>query len=158
MTPTSESTRIIDARWVISGACREGGMSRVYKGLDAKPEFQGPVAVKISAGGMRGNNRHLALAFDREFRTLQRLGHPNIVELIDAGRDPETDERYFVCPWMENDLQGLLKGDPPAGWDEFWERWGEGILAGLSRAGLRDGKRRSRVDVGVHAADRGLGR
>ena len=65
-------------------------------------------------------------------KSLLRLSHPNIVELLGVGMDAQTKERYLVLDWMEDDLEGVL-ADAPA-WDEFLRRWGLPVLRGLAHA------------------------
>lgn len=72
--------------------------------------------------------------FGREYDSLSRLRHVNVVELLDGGRDPDTGERYFVFPWLDKDLAEAVGEDPPQGWDDFWGRYGRGLLDGLAHA------------------------
>lgn len=127
----SVAPRILDSRWALTPVFREGGMAVVFKAHDLTGS-EGTVAVKIL--NCHGNLRLIDKAFDLEGRALQRLSHPNIVKLTFFGRDPTTNERYFVFPWLEEGMAEVIKQAPPEGWDDFWLRWGRGILLGLSTA------------------------
>src|SRR5207253_971017 len=54
----------------------------------------GPVAVKLL---LSGADPHLAARFEREARILEGLSHPNVVEVLDAGRDENR-------PWIAMQL------------------------------------------------------
>jgi serine/threonine protein kinase len=57
------------------------------------------MAARCDCQGVPGGDATLAnQVFQREYESLSRLRHINIVELIDGGRDPKTGERYFVFP------------------------------------------------------------
>jgi hypothetical protein len=104
-------------------------MARVYKAVDLEKDSR-HVAVKIL------NHQHddaaVAIAFERETKSLQRLGHPNIVELLDAGRDPEKGDRYLVFEWIEDSLDSVIEKRP--GWEEYFRRWGLPILGAVAHA------------------------
>src|SRR5512144_731333 len=63
-----------------------GGMGTVYEALDRERDTR--VALKI----LRHVSPDTILRFKREFRTLQRLHHPNVVRLGELGVD---DARWF---------------------------------------------------------------
>lgn len=130
--------RIIDERWALPATFRAGGHARVYRASDLNGEIEGPVAVKVIPPAIKGDERLAILVFNREHEALSRLQHPNIVELLDAGRDQESGERYFVFPWLERDLDALLLERPTEGWDDFWARVGEEVLDALAYAHGRD--------------------
>ncbi len=121
--------RLLADRYALPPDFRSGGMARVYKAVDLEHDSR-HVAVKIL------NHQHddaaVAIAFERETKSLQRLGHPNIVELIDAGRDPEENDRYLVFEWIEESLESVLVTSP--GWEEYFRRWGLPILGAVAHA------------------------
>ncbi|HEX6204735.1 MAG TPA: AAA domain-containing protein [Solirubrobacterales bacterium] len=121
--------RILDGRYALPDDFRNGGMARVYKAADLQ-EGSRIVAVKILKKKL--DDRVAALAFERETQALLNLSHPNIVEMLDAGRDPETNDRYLVFEWMEKDLGSVLDYAPA--WGEYLRRWGMPILRGLAHA------------------------
>lgn len=106
---------------------RCGGMAQVVRAMDV---LEGrTVAIKFVE-----DDPALRLAFDRESKALRSLRHPNVVDLIDGGRDPDTDRLYLVLEWLDRDLERYLSGQPLAGWDDFFERVGRPILAALQCA------------------------
>lgn len=121
--------------WVLVGEPREGGTAMVWRAIDSNGDEEA-VAVKIVHSPSIGQ-RTADLIWDREFRTLQRLEHPNIVSLLDVGVDRERQIRYFVLPWRETSLEDALREHPPEGWDDFYEAWGRPILRGLAHAHSR---------------------
>lgn len=121
--------RILDGRYALPADFQAGGMARVFRAADLDDRSR-TVAVKVLNNS--GDERTAAIAFERETKALMRLGHPNIVELLDAGRDPGTSERYLVFEWLPADLESLM-GEPME-WEEYLERIGMPILRGLAHA------------------------
>ena len=109
-------------------------MATVYKANDLENDNR-VVAVKLLNRGS-GDARLLDKLSEREYGALRRLEHPNIVCLLDGGRDEETQHRFFIFEWLERDLGDLLKERRGTtwGWDDFFEQIGEGVLSGLARA------------------------
>lgn len=120
-----------DERWALPAEFRDGAHARVYRATDVTGAIKGRVAVKVLPASIRGDSVLASQVFDREYQSLMRLKHPNIVSLIDGGRDSQTNERYFVFPWLEQDLASFLGERPPEGWDDFYACCGKGILSGL---------------------------
>jgi hypothetical protein len=109
MNPSPEALADQSARWVgrlIASRYRllrvvgVGGHGAVY---EAKHELTGRrFAVKLllrDAREMRG----LAERLVREARATSRVLHPNVVEVIDVGVDPETDRLYLIEEFLEGD-------------------------------------------------------
>jgi serine/threonine protein kinase len=94
----------------------------------------GDLAVKVLPVSIKGDSKLVNQVFQREYDSLSRLKHTNIVELLDGGRDPATGERYFVFPWCENGLSVALRERPLQGWDDFWTRYGRELTDGLAYA------------------------
>lgn len=92
-------------------------------------------AIKLLNRGS-GDARLLDKVFERECSALRRLEHPNIVNLLDGGRDAETKHRFLVFDWLEQDLEHVMRQRRPSpwGWDDFYEQIGEPVLSGLARA------------------------
>lgn len=109
-------------------------MATVYRASDVDNDNE-IVAIKLLNRGA-GDARLLDKVFEREIGALRRLEHPNIVILLDGGRDTETQHRFLVFEWLERDLQRVLeeRGGAAWGWDDFYDQIGEGLLSGLARA------------------------
>jgi len=120
----------INGRYVLSEPPHSGGMADVYQAVDLQDNFK-RVAVKVFKHG-RIEEEILAESFRRETQALQELKHPCIVELLDSGKDPETDHYFLVMPWVERQLPDLLAASPPEGWDDFWSIIGKPILETLA--------------------------
>ena len=69
----------------------KGGMATVYKAEDGRDGRV--VAVKMMSAALT-ERKDMALRFRREFRAIRRLGHPNIVQVLDGG---EVDGRFFFA-------------------------------------------------------------
>lgn len=74
---------VLNQRYALTSQVRQGGMSTVTKAADLKT--QKFVAVKMMLSG--GDSRRKQESINRESRALEVLRHPNIVSLIDGGKD-----------------------------------------------------------------------
>ena len=92
-TPTE-----VAGRYRLEGRLGAGGMSTVFKALDTVLER--PVAVKLLAEHLADDEAFVA-RFRREALAAARLQHPNIVQVFDSGRDPDSDRHYIVMEYVE---------------------------------------------------------
>lgn len=122
-------------RYVVVGSPREGGMSEVYPGIDTKENGK-KVAVKLFTRG-KFEDDILHEAYDREIRALKDLKHPNIVELLDFGKDDATGSEFLVLEWVDGNLSDKWKKGAFAGWDSFFEEFGLPVLKALEFAHRR---------------------
>lgn len=111
---------------------RTGGTADVYKGVDLQNAGR-KIAVKFLRD-LYISDSHTALAFEREQLALSKLAHPAIVELIDAGRDPETGSRFIVTEWLPHTLGEQLDKEDIDTWDGFYSIYGSEILDALKYA------------------------
>ncbi|HEU4635546.1 MAG TPA: protein kinase, partial [Edaphobacter sp.] len=125
----ADQGRIFAGRYALPKQFRPGGMARVYQAADLDDNSR-RVAVKIL--NPEDDERVTAIAFERETRSLRQLSHPNIVELLDVGRDSEKNERYLVFDWMDEDLESVLGLEHD--WKDYLRRFGLPILRGLAHA------------------------
>ena len=75
-----------------------GGMSTVFVARDQVLERE--VAVKLLAEHLAEDDGFVA-RFRREALAAAKLVHPNIVQVYDSGRDPETHRHYIVMEYVE---------------------------------------------------------
>lgn len=129
-----DRARILDGRWALPAEARSGGSARVYRAKDLTDAIETAVAVKVVSATLNGDQKVAALLFEREQRTLMKLRHEGIVELIDGGRDRDTGERYFVFDWLEHDLRSVLADTGGMTWQTWWQRYGRPILRALAYA------------------------
>jgi eukaryotic-like serine/threonine-protein kinase len=81
----------------ILGRIGEGGMSAVYKGVQAS--LNRSVAIKLLSSTLITHKEALAL-FNRESLIIAQLNHPNIIHVIDRGVTSEMAP-YFVMEFIE---------------------------------------------------------
>jgi len=106
-------------------------MAEVYRATDLEAEHA-VVAVKMIGGS---DHRLANKVFDSEYRSLDRLRHPNVVRLLDGGRDEKTDRHFLVFEWIEGDLKKRVEeGDTPEGWDDFVQELGLPLFSALAAA------------------------
>jgi serine/threonine protein kinase len=90
---------------LIFRARAEGGQSvcvKVYSDLETRP-------ASIAGGGAEALARHLASNFDHELGAYAQLEHPNILPLVDFGRDEASGAVFLVLPWCDGgDLRALM--------------------------------------------------
>jgi len=88
----------------ILGPLGEGGMGKVYRGMDTR--LGRAVAIKVSA-------EQFSQRFEQEARAISALNHPHICTLYDVGATP-SGSRYLVTELVEGEtLRDWLKRAPP---------------------------------------------
>jgi serine/threonine-protein kinase len=75
-----------------------GGMSTVFLALDRVLERR--VAVKLLAEHLAEDEAFVA-RFRREALSAAKLQHPNIVQVFDSGKDPDSERHYIVMEFVE---------------------------------------------------------
>lgn len=127
--PTPEDQVIIGKRYaVLRDTLRQGGMAAVYRAIDLHRGGE-IVAVKVYPRESPGQLSELAV--DREQKCLERIQHPNIVKLLDGGRDDQLGGRYLVAEWLETPLLDYLAANPLLGWDDYYSHYGRKLLSAL---------------------------
>ena len=98
--------RTVDGRFRLDDLLGEGGMGKVYRATQLSVERE--VAVKmIRAAGMQSDE--IKQRFFREAKVISGFNHPNIVRLIDFGKDDELDIPYLAMEFIDGlELTKLL--------------------------------------------------
>jgi serine/threonine protein kinase len=92
-TPTD-----VAGRYRIERRLGAGGMSTVFMATDTVLER--PVAIKLLAEHLAEDEAFVA-RFRREALAAARLQHPNVVQVFDSGRDPESDRHFIVMEYVD---------------------------------------------------------
>jgi len=104
-----ETTHVLADRYELGPVLGEGGMARVYRGVDR--QLRRPVAVKVLAAPF-DRDRSFVERFRREARAAAGLSHPNIVAVFDSGSDDGT--HFIVTELVEGEtLADRLRRDGP---------------------------------------------
>jgi len=104
-----ETTHVLADRYALGPVLGEGGMARVYRGVDQ--QLRRPVAVKVLAAPF-DRDRSFVERFRREARAAAGLSHPNIVAVFDSGSDDGT--HFIVTELVEGEtLAERLGRDGP---------------------------------------------
>ncbi len=91
--------------YLIQQALGQGGMARVYKGLDVS--LKRPVAVKVMGEGLRSSEAY-AQRFEREAQAVANLRHSNIVSVFYFGNQDSL--YYLVMEYIDGtDLEAVLR-------------------------------------------------
>ena len=101
--PNIEVGDVLDGKYKITGILGSGSMGVVYEALHTR--LQRKVALKTLRVEYSTNTR-LIDRFEREARASSAIGHPNIIQIFDAGG--ETEGVAYLA--MER-LQGQSLGD-----------------------------------------------
>lgn len=107
-TPTSVG-RVLSGRYRIEAMLAAGGMGEVYR--VAHVELGRHFALKLMKPELSADPDFVE-RFRREAMTASRLGHPNIVDIIDSGRS-ESGQFYFVMEFLDGQtLTSLIERGP----------------------------------------------
>jgi len=93
-----EATHVLADRYELGPVLGEGGMARVYRGMDR--QLRRSVAVKVLAPPFDRDSSFLE-RFRREARAAAGLSHPNIVAVFDSGSDDGT--HFIVTELVEGE-------------------------------------------------------
>jgi len=98
----------LDGRFRVEEPLSEGGMGKVYRGVQTGVERE--VAIKVLRSEAAEDETTIR-RFLREARTISQFSHPNVVSFVDFGQDAEADVLYLVMEMIEGcDLSELLMG------------------------------------------------
>lgn len=96
--------RLLGERFVPLRKIGQGGMGVVYEGRQI--DFGRVVAIKILSR-LQQSNEQVSMRFQREARSIARIVHPNVVQLIDSGFD-EDGIAYIVMEYVDGcDLSSI---------------------------------------------------
>jgi serine/threonine protein kinase len=90
---------VLEGAYRITRLIGEGGMGAVYEAIQLRLNKR--VAIKLMARQLTANQDALA-RFRREAEITSRLGHPNLVNVIDFGAS-EAGEPYLVMEYLEGE-------------------------------------------------------
>ncbi|MGY6215722.1 AAA domain-containing protein [Methylolobus aquaticus] len=127
-TPQAQRLQFSGGRYITRNKPRSGGLASVYRGTDVDTGKEVAIKVFLSADG---TDEVIEESFRREVQALSDLNHPNIVRIIDSGRDEELGAHFIVMDWVERDLKSVCESRPFHNWDEFYRTIGKGVLDGL---------------------------
>jgi len=103
--------RLIGGKFRIESLLGAGGMGNVYRAEQLS--LAKPVAVKILHHDLM-TDETVVKRFEREARHASRLDHPNLVRIIDTGRDAETGVLFIAMELLSGrDLGQVIAQDAP---------------------------------------------
>lgn len=142
-----------DGRYVTRGKPKSGGLSSVYRATDI--ETSSMVALKVfrSEGS---TDEVIEESFRREVQALSDLQHPNIVRILDSGRDDENGVHFVVMEWVEQDLSAVMAPGKYENWETYYRAVGKGVLDALAFAHTRSTAHRDVKPSNVLVTDEGL--
>ena len=126
---------VVASRYELGDVLGRGGMGEVYRAIDTTTGH--PVAIKVMSADRAGSAekvREWEVRFDREVKAISGLRSPHVVQILDAGVDPETRARYLVMELLEGeDLAKMIRRLGPLPVDVAL-RIGAQICMGLAQA------------------------
>jgi len=105
--PTNLLGQTLGDRFKIQTVIGEGGMGKVYKGIDLTTNS--PVAIKVLHREISGDERSVK-RFMGEARLLQSLSHPNIIKLFAFGQST-AGALYIAMEFLEGSPADILIKD-----------------------------------------------
>ena len=129
MSPDSPQPVIIDNRFVLTTEARHGGMATVYKAMD----MQSGRLCAVKRMKPMPDDALVKESFFREYQALQRLSHPNIVEMIACGLDAEA-RPYIALDWVDENLEEWIGRQGALSWLVFWPQIGRPLLDAIKTA------------------------
>ncbi|MEQ1572600.1 MAG: serine/threonine-protein kinase, partial [Myxococcota bacterium] len=121
--------KMVGGAYRVTSCIGRGGMGVVY--LARQVALDRDVVVKLMGVDADGD---AVARFQREARSLSRLSHPNVVQVIDYGRDPDTNVLFIVMEYVRGITLGrYLKRVSRMPLPDFTVV-AEQILAGVSEA------------------------
>jgi eukaryotic-like serine/threonine-protein kinase len=133
--PTQEVGAILDGRYEVRGLIGRGGMARVYLAEDLQTKRA--VAVKILNPDI-AKDQVARERFLREIEVAASIGHPNVVQVLDAGERPNGTP-YIVLEFLHGESLGELlrrDGHVEAAFTVPMMAWAASALAAAHRAGI----------------------
>jgi len=102
---------ILDGRYMLKHPLGKGGMGMVF--LAQQINLERKVAIKVLARGVEDRSREYEARFRREALAASRLYHPNIVQVMDYGRDRRFG-LFLVMEYLDGRNFGqLISRDSP---------------------------------------------
>ena len=96
---------IIDHRYEIVDFIGSGGMAQIYRVRDIKQDSTKALKLLVPSTEFE----HLVTRFQREFLTLVKMKHPNIVTVYDYGKD-RNDSPYYTMEYLQGEYLGTSPG------------------------------------------------
>lgn len=133
----AEQSSDIANRFRILAAKKTGGTATVYQAFDSTTSKL--VALKVFSEANR-DPAVVAEIWNRECAALTKLqGHPSVVQFVDAGRSPDTGEKYIALEWIDGPtLEEHFEKTGKVSWDDFWNSIGRVLLEALIFAAERN--------------------
>ena len=103
---TGEVGEIFADRYEVKGLLGHGGLAKVYYAWDTQTGE--PVAVK-ALDASRVKSLSVRERFLREIEIASKIGHPNIVRILDAGETPDRNP-FIVFEYLEGESVGDMLG------------------------------------------------
>ncbi len=123
-------------RFTILDKVKTGGTADIYKAYD--DELSAVVALKTFT--IEGRDPGVVSEiWHREVTALSNLSHEAIVRFLDAGRDPNSEQRFVVLEWIDGmTLEEHFEKVGVLTWEQFYEAFGKPILGALVHAADRN--------------------
>ncbi len=100
----------LDGRYALKEVIGQGGMGQVFRGEQIN--LGRTVAIKVLHTRLEDRTEEYEARFRREALAASRLGHPNIVQIVDYGRDPRLG-LYLVMEFLVgHNLAEIIAGGP----------------------------------------------
>jgi serine/threonine protein kinase len=126
-----DEARIVENRYALAPNPQRRGMSEVYSAVDLADALQ-KCANKLFRTQL--GDELLAEAFRRESAILRDLHHENVVELLNAGIDRQSERPFLALEWVDQNLNDWRASNPFKNWDQFCRDLGKPLVTALAYA------------------------
>lgn len=137
--PVARTPKVIDGKRIVADRfvlvpepAAVGGVADVFRAVDLEDPAR-PVALKLIRETVE-QNRLVEVFFNREVGALRQLRHPNVVELVDGGRDAASGQFYLALEWVPQTLSAYLATRAKVDWDWFAHAVGIPLADALAAA------------------------
>jgi len=120
---------VVDDRFLLTQHSRQGGMATVHKAVDS---HTGEICA-LKRMKHLPDDMLIRESFNREFKALENLRHPNIVEMVACGLDADHFP-YIALEWLDLNLEEWIGQYGPMRWVSFWPQVGRPLLDAIKTA------------------------
>jgi eukaryotic-like serine/threonine-protein kinase len=130
--PTLSAGQVVDGKYQVVRLLGKGGMGAVYEAVHLGTSRR--VAVKVIVSASLANEPDVVTRFQREARASGSIDSLHVVQVLDTGVDPVTNDPYMVMEYLSGeDIHELVRRVGPLP-PELVIRIGAQACLGLQRA------------------------
>src|SRR5262249_47735830 len=95
--PAPSSSKLLAGKYQMIRALGAGGMGTVYEAINERTRRR--VAIKVLHAAFSSDSNSIQ-RFMQEAQSASRIAHPNVVDILDLGEDPDTGAHFMVQEFL----------------------------------------------------------